>query len=180
MPEQSVNRAYSSVPTLSFWQKYHFWFFLLVAALIREIPIISIPFNWLESYFHEISHGIAALATGGNIVRIQLFTNGAGLCTTQGGSAFMISFFGYAGAIIWGGIIYNIAGQHQRIAQVFTGVIMVLLVCSILFWVRDLLTLIILVVLLLMFFMTIKMKQLKYLQTFIQLFGLLVLLNSFF
>ena len=59
-----------------------------------QIPIISIPFKWLDSYFHEISHGIAALVTGGEIIRIQLFTNGAGLCTTRGGSAFFISFFG--------------------------------------------------------------------------------------
>lgn len=164
----------------SFWQRHQFWLFLLLAVIIRQIPFISIPFNWLESYFHEISHGIAALVSGGDIVRIQLFTNGAGLCTTQGGSRFLISFFGYGGAIIWGGLIYSFAGQHQRFAQFSSAFIAVLLLSSILLWARDLLTIVILLVLFIMFGVTIKLQQLKVLQMMMQLFGLLVLLNSLF
>lgn len=164
----------------TFWQRYQFWLFLLAAIIIRQIPLVSIPFNWLESYFHEISHGIAALISGGNIISIQLFANGAGLCTTQGGSRFLISFFGYGGAIIWGGLIYSFAGHHQRFAQIFSGFITLLLFISILLWARDLLTIIILVVLLIMFALTIKLQKLKILQMLMQLFGLLVLLNSLF
>ena len=151
---------------------------LLLAIVVREIPIISIPFKWLESYFHEISHGIAALITGGNIMRIQLFTNGAGLCTTLGGSTFLIAFAGYAGASIWGTLIYFFAGRTQRIAQVFSGFMMLLLASSILLWARDLLTLVILIVLLVMFFIAIKKHALPYLQKFMQLLGLIILLNS--
>jgi hypothetical protein len=164
----------------SFWQRHQFWLFLLVAVIIRQIPLVSIPFNWLESYFHEISHGIAALVSGGDIIRIQLFANGAGLCTTQGGSRFSISFFGYGGAIIWGGLIYSFSGQHQRFAQLSSAFIAVLLLSSILLWARDLLTIIILLVLFIMFGMTIKLQKLKALQMMMQLFGLLVLLNSLF
>jgi hypothetical protein len=164
----------------SFWQRHQFWLFLLAAVIIRQIPLVSIPFNWLESYFHEISHGIAALVSGGDIIRIQLFTNGAGLCTTQGGSRLLISFFGYGGAIIWGGLIYSFAGQHQRFAQLSSAFIAVLLLSSILLWARDLLTIVILLVLFIMFGVTIKLQQLKVLQMMMQLFGLLVLLNSLF
>ena len=60
----------------SFWQKYQLYFLLVAAIIIRQIPIVSIPLNWLETYFHEITHGIAALLTGGEIIRIQLFPNG--------------------------------------------------------------------------------------------------------
>ena len=161
-----------------FWQKYYFFILLFAAIVIKQLPLVSIPFNWLESYFHEISHGIAAIFTGGNVLRIQLFANGAGLCTTQGGIGFVISFAGYAGATLWGWGIFKLASAHQRVAQLFSGFILLLLVCSIVLWGRDLLTWFILAVLAVIFLLTIKLKQMHYLQRLMQLFGLLILLNS--
>jgi hypothetical protein len=170
----------SLVKSPSFWQKYQFYFLLLAAILVRQLHFVSIPFNWLESYFHEISHGIAALITGGNIVRIQLFTNGAGLCTTQGGSAFVISFLGYAGATLWGWAIYRVASAHQRAAQIFSVTMLLLLASTLVFWARDLLTIIIILFLAIMFVLTVKMRQLGTLQLLMQFFGLSILLNSLF
>ena len=162
----------------SFWNKYHFFILLFSAIIIKQLPLVSIPFNWLESYFHEISHGIAAILTGGNVLRIQLFANGAGLCTTQGGIGFVISFAGYSGATLWGWGIYKLASAHQKAAQGFSVLIFVLLVCSIVLWGRDLLTWFILGVLAALFLLTIKLKKIHYLQRLMQLFGLLILLNS--
>lgn len=160
------------------WKKYHFFILLACAIIIKQLPLISIPFNWLESYFHEISHGIAAIITGGSVLRIQLFANGAGLCTTQGGLAFVISFAGYAGATLWGWGIYKLASIHQKAAQIFSMLIFVLLVISIIFWGRDVLTWFILGVLATLFLLTIKLQKIHYLQRLMQLFGLLILLNS--
>jgi len=162
----------------SFWIKYHFFILLFSAIVIKQLPLVSIPFNWLESYFHEISHGIAAILTGGNVLRIQLFANGAGLCTTQGGIAFVISFAGYAGATLWGWGIYKLASAHQKAAQGFSVLIFILLVSSIVFWGRDVLTWFILGVLAALFLLTIKLQKIHYLQRLMQLFGLLILLNS--
>ena len=170
----------SSEHTSSFWLKYHFFILLIAAVVIKQLPLVSIPFNWLESYFHEISHGIAAIVTGGKVLRIQLFANGAGLCTTQGGISFVISFAGYAGATFWGWGIYKLASAHQRVAQGFSVLVFLLLVSSIIFWGRDLLTWFILAVLATLFLLTIKLKKLHYLQRLMQLFGLLILLNSLF
>lgn len=172
------NKTVKQAP--SFWQKYQFYLLLATAIFIRQLPFVSIPLNWLESYFHEVSHGIGALMTGGNIIRIQLFADGAGLCTTRGGSAFIISFLGYAGASFWGWGIYRVASFHQRAAQVFSGVILLLLASSLVFWVRDLLTLFILIILAIMFLFTIKTRQLKTLQLLMKFFGLSILLNSLF
>lgn len=158
--------------------KYHFWLMLFIALIILQLPFISIPFKWLESYFHEISHGLAALLTGGSIVKIQLFPNGAGLCTTRGGSAFFISLMGYGGAILWGSLIFYLASSHQRVAQVFSVLLVVLLASSILLWVRDLLTLFIVLILLALVFAQIKYSYHKYLQKLLQVTGLLVLINS--
>jgi hypothetical protein len=171
----SPNNNYTSS---RFWKKHHFFILLVSAIIIKQLPLISIPFNWLESYFHEISHGIAAIITGGSVLRIQLFANGAGLCTTQGGMSFVISFAGYAGATLWGWGIYKLASAHQKAAQVFSIIIFLLLVSSIVFWGRDLLTWFILGVLAALFLLTIKLQKLHYLQRLMQLFGLLILLNS--
>ncbi|MDP7591143.1 MAG: M50 family metallopeptidase [Litorilituus sp.] len=163
---------------ISFWHKYHFLILLVIAIVVKQLPLVSIPFNWLESYFHEISHGMAALLTGGKVLRIQLFANGAGLCTTQGGSNLIISFFGYAGATFWGWGIYKLASTHQRIAQLFSMFIFGLIVCSIIFWGKDLLTWFILAVLAFVFILTSQLQKISYLQRIMQLFGLLILLNS--
>jgi len=164
----------------SFWQKYQLYFLLVAAIIIRQIPIVSIPLNWLESYFHEISHGLAALLTGGEIMRIQLFANGAGLCTTRGGLNFIISFFGYAGATLWGWLLFKLANSHQRTAQIFSGLMIVLLLASIIFWARDLLTIIIIASLAFMFVLTFKVRRLYYLQLLLKFFGVSILLNSLF
>ncbi len=166
--------------TASFWQKYQLYFLLVAAIIIRQIPIVSIPLNWLETYFHEISHGIAALLTGGQIMRIELFPNGSGVCTTRGGLSFLISFSGYAGASLWGWLIFKLANSHQRIAQIFSGLMIALLLASIVFWARDVLTMIILSCLAVMFVFTVKMRRLYYLQLFLKFFGLSILLNSLF
>ena len=150
----------------------------LTALIILQLPFISIPFKWLESYFHEISHGLTAILTGGSIVKIQLFPNGAGLCTTRGGSAFFISLMGYGGAILWGSLIFYIASTHQKVALVFSVLLVGLLASSILFWVRDLLTLFIVLILLALVIAKIKYSSYKYLQKALQVTGLLVLINS--
>ncbi|MFT5023499.1 MAG: hypothetical protein ACI9O3_001096 [Colwellia sp.] len=162
----------------SFLKKYHFWLILITALIISQIPIVSIPFKWLESYFHEISHGLAALFTGGTIVQIQLFSNGAGLCTTRGGMNFFISFMGYAGAALWGIGIYFIASMHQRAAQILSGIIALLLLTTLIFWARDILTLMIISVLLALVLLKFKYKKLSYLQISLQITGAIILLNS--
>jgi len=171
----TIDRASNSLP---FTKKYRFWLILLCAALIMQLPFVSIPFKWLESYFHEISHGLAAIFTGGSIVKIELFPNGAGLCTTRGGSSFLISFFGYAGAAIWGVAIYLVAGANQRLAQMLSGLLVLLISVTLIFWVRDILSFIIISSLLVIILLKFKFSKLSYLQVSLQITGALVLLNS--
>ncbi|WP_206485446.1 M50 family metallopeptidase [Thalassotalea sp. G2M2-11] len=164
--------------TSKFSDKYRFWLILVIALVVMQVPVISIPFKWFESFFHEISHGLAAIFTGGSIVRIELFTNGAGLCTTRGGSAFLISFSGYAGASAWGMILYWFSSMHQRLAQVVSLVIVLLLATTLILWVRDFLTFTIIAILLVIILLKFKLTNLKYLQFMLQIIAAVVLLNS--
>ena len=158
--------------------KNSFYFYLVIAVLLLNIPLISIPFKWFESFFHEISHGLAALLSGGSIVRIELFPNGAGLCTSRGGNAFLISIMGYTGAVLWGSFIYISASSHHRVAQGLSMFLIGLLTITIVFWSSDILTWAILLSLLVLLFFQIKLSRLKYLQNFIKILGLTVLLNA--
>lgn len=164
--------------THSFFIRYSFWILLLAAALLRQIPILSLPFNWLESYFHELSHGLAAVISGGSILKIELFPNGAGLCTTQGGNRFFTAFMGYSGAAIWGAMIYSLSTIGQRITQTFTSILLILLVVTCLLWVRDLLTLVILASLIGLLALKFKFMQSKWYNYGVQFIGLTVLLNA--
>lgn len=156
----------------------NFWSLLIIAFLLKETPYLGIPFNWLESFFHELSHGLAAIVTGGKILQIELFPNGAGLCTTQGGIAFIIAFSGYAGAVAWGVLIYKIADLKSSISRYFSLFIVLLLALSCLLWVRDLLTLVIILILIAIFALSIKISHFNFLPVILKLFAIMVLLNS--
>ena len=92
-----------------------FWLLLLVAAALSALPLIGLPLRWAGTFFHELSHGLMAAATGGDIVRIVLRTDGSGLCVFTGGWGVPVAFAGYAGAPLWGlGIFALASGDSQR------------------------------------------------------------------
>lgn len=154
-----------------------FIFELVLALLLTRIPYVSVPFKWLESYFHELSHGIATILSGGIVSHIQLFPNGAGFCFSQGGSTLLIGFSGYFGAACWGYIIYLLATWPRgiRVSSVLLGV---LVVVSGVLWGRDILTLAILAVLTIIFLLPLKLSQNKILTQFLRIIGLMIMLNA--
>lgn len=162
----------------NFGTKYSFWLIVIGAIVLRQIPIVSLPLNWLESYFHELSHGLTAWLTGGQIVSIQLFTNGAGLCTSIGGSRFLISFMGYSGAIVWGVLLYLLAKWSYRVSFVVIIALMVLIATSMLLWIRDLTTLVITACFLGLFSLSLNNSIRHKLHYLLQFIGITILLNA--
>lgn len=125
-------------------------FFLGLVALavaLSYIPFLHAPFDWVETFFHEISHGLAAVATGGEIVRIELHLGGSGVCYTKGGSRFFVTFSGYAGAVLWGALLYLVAGvSSPRFARFLVALLGVLVAAAAVLWARDPITFLILAV----------------------------------
>ncbi|MGX9461519.1 M50 family metallopeptidase [Shewanella sp. A14] len=150
---------------------------LLLAFLLTRLAYISIPFKWFESYFHELSHGIATILTGGSVSHIQLFPNGAGLCFSQGGSSILIAYAGYFGAAIWGYAIFLMATQKQTIRFTLS-LLGITVAASLLFWARDVLTIIILSVLIILFLLPLKLKNSSLLNTLLRILGLMIILNA--
>jgi hypothetical protein len=152
---------------------------VLLAFIVSTIPVVHWPFSWMETFFHEISHGLTSIATGGRIRTIELDWNGAGLCTTQGGIRFFVAFAGYAGAAVWGGLIYAMVDHASpksanRIAMLIGG----LIVLTALFWARDLVTWAILAIILVPFVIVVVAKDLPAERYFMQFCGLYILVNA--
>ena len=153
--------------------------FITAAFIVDYMPFINLPFLWSETFFHEISHGLAALLTGGSIDSITLNFNGSGLCTTRGGSAFMIVFSGYAGSALWGLLIYSVAATLSKpSAKLMVATMVSMLAMTLLLWARDVSTIIILLVLLSMYALPLYKSLWFSVTFFIQLVGIFVLLDA--
>jgi hypothetical protein len=84
---------------------------LAIAALfLWDTPLIY-PLKILVVFFHELSHGLAAILSGGEIVRIEVIAQEGGLCVTRGGNRFLTLSAGYLGSLLWGGAILLLAAR---------------------------------------------------------------------
>lgn len=72
------------------------------------------PFKVFVVFLHELSHGLAAVATGGRIAAITLDWREGGATYTQGGNAFVMLSAGYLGSLLWGLALLAIARSRPR------------------------------------------------------------------
>lgn len=157
-------------------RRSRFVLLLGLALLSAWIPILSIPLTWNATFFHEISHGLGALVSGGNIQRIVLGVDGSGLCYTYGGSPAITLFAGYAGAILWGTLIYLSVSMLSRFAPNWIlALLLSLLLVTLLCWARDLVTVLILLAMLIFYAAIWRYGTRAGMQNAVQFLGLYVL-----
>ena len=72
------------------------------AVLLLWDTFVVYPFRLFVVFLHEISHGLAAVVTGGSIVSIGLRFDEGGVCLTRGGWPFLILNAGYLGSLLVG------------------------------------------------------------------------------
>jgi len=82
-----------------------------LGIVLAKLPLISRPFDWMETFFHELSHGLAATVTFGWMKRIKLNWDGSGYCVTRGGLRIPVLLAGYMGAVIAGMAIYLVGWE---------------------------------------------------------------------
>lgn len=95
---------------LSKKEKQRLELFIILAVVIFSIliwdTIILYPVKLFVVLLHEISHGIAAVLTGGKIVSIEIFENLGGQCLTSGGVSFVVASAGYLGSLCFGSLLF--------------------------------------------------------------------------
>ena len=109
-------------------------FIVAIAALWNTWAVY--PLRLLVVFFHELSHGIAAVLTGGSIVEIRMTAQEGGLCITRGGLSFVVLSSGYLGSLLWGGAILLVATRTKG-SQIAIELIGALLLVVTLVWVRP-------------------------------------------
>lgn len=77
-----------------------------------DTPVVY-PLKIFVVMLHEISHGIASVATGGTIERIVLDPAEGGACYCGGGNAFLTLSAGYLGSLLWGVMLLSAAGASR-------------------------------------------------------------------
>jgi hypothetical protein len=102
---------------------------MIVIGLLWHSWVIY-PLKVLVVFFHELSHGLAAVFTGGSIVRIELTAQEGGACVVAGGNSFIILSAGYIGSLFWGGIILLVATKTGWQKQTTTALgVLILAIC---------------------------------------------------
>jgi hypothetical protein len=109
-----------AVLALVFWDRFFVW-----------------PLKILVVLFHELSHGLAALVSGGSIERIEISFEQGGACYTRGGSLFLILNAGYLGSLVWGAALL-VAGGRSRHDRLIVGLLGGLLIAVSLVYIRSL------------------------------------------
>jgi len=87
--------------------------FFVVLWVAWNTPYV-LPLKLFVVFLHEISHGIAAIATGGRIDRIVINMNEGGACYCGGGSPFVTLSAGYLGSLAWGLLLVWLARFDRR------------------------------------------------------------------
>ncbi len=91
-----------------------FSLYFIVLWLLWDTPVVY-PLKVFVVLLHEISHGIAAIATGGAIRGIEITWDEGGACLCPGGNAFVTLSAGYLGSVAWGALLLLIAlGKPRR------------------------------------------------------------------
>ena len=111
------------------WQMLGILAGMFLVAVIFWDTIVIYPIKLFVVILHEFSHGLAAILTGGSIVKIEVDPLIGGVCYTRGGSLFIVASAGYLGSILWGGLILILASRtrHDKIVGMVIGGLLVLL-----------------------------------------------------
>lgn len=78
---------------------------LLVLWRIPGLYWIAWPFRLFGTFVHELSHGLAALATGGQFQRFVVNADLSGLAWSAGGVRWIVASAGYVGSAVFGALL---------------------------------------------------------------------------
>ena len=105
---------------------------LLFIALCWQYPIIY-PLKILVVFFHESSHALATLLTGGLVKELVINPKQGGHVISQGGNTFIIFSAGYLGSLIWGVIIYLFSVKTRYDNYIMTTLGIIIITITVLF-----------------------------------------------
>lgn len=111
--------------------------FYIALWLLWLTPVVF-PLKIFVVLLHEISHALAAIATGGAVERIVLNMDQGGATYVLGGNAFLVLSAGYLGSLLWGLLLIELAGARTSRARWAVGVLGAFVLLVAVLYVRNL------------------------------------------
>ena len=111
---------------------------IIMVAIFALWPTPALyPLKLLIVFFHESSHALMTIATGGEVVELVVNPMQGGHVLSAGGNRFLTLSAGYLGSLIWGSIIYLLAvgTQYDKAIMFCLGGIIIVIAAL---FVRDL------------------------------------------
>ena len=114
------------------------WQLILITILVVALwnTSVVLPLKILVVFLHELSHGLAAVFTGGSIEGLTVTADQGGQALTRGGSRFAILSAGYLGSLLFGVILF-LAALRTQADRFVVAALSVLLFGVALFYLRD-------------------------------------------
>lgn len=109
---------------------------LSVSVLVLWQTPLGLPLKILIVFFHELSHGLAALATGGRIESISVDMLQGGATVTRGGLRFITLSAGYLGSLVLGAGLF-LGALHTRLDRALMALLGAVLIVIAGLYVRD-------------------------------------------
>ena len=114
------------------------WQLILITLLVAALwnTSIVLPLKILVVFLHELSHGLAAVVTGGSIEGLTVTADEGGQALTRGGNRFLILSAGYLGSLLFGVLFFLAALRTEADRAVVAGLSIAILGVSIVY-LRD-------------------------------------------
>lgn len=109
--------------------------FAVVIGFLWWTPFVY-PLTILTTIFHEISHGLATLLTGGSLLSITINADGSGDARMIGGAGLIVAPAGYIGATIFGAVLL-LTARWRRAGRAVLFFLAALLLITDIIWVRN-------------------------------------------
>lgn len=114
---------------------------LIIAGLMTAIfllwnyPVLY-PLKLLVVFFHESSHALMTVATGGSVETLVIDPMQGGHVISVGGDRFLTLSAGYLGSLVWGVVIYLIA-VRTRLDKAMMFLLGVIVIAIAVFFIRE-------------------------------------------
>lgn len=134
-----MDKSLINPPRVSSAARTDYWLLpaLALACVLAWNTQLLTPLKILVVFFHEGSHALATLLTGGSVLAMHIVPNQGGEVQSMGGWPIVIISAGYLGSLLWGALILILAARSSadRWIMALLGIGMLLLTV---FFVRNL------------------------------------------
>jgi hypothetical protein len=103
------------------WKQLLYWQIVayVVVLFLWALPIPN-PIKVLAVTFHELSHAVVAILTGGRVFGFAISPSGAGATFGTGGNFFLILIAGYIGSVLFGALLYRLSVRWRPVTCILT------------------------------------------------------------